>query len=63
MALLKVIINSPKMHQISPTTISVSKNFPGGETPGPPLLRGPLRGGDRERVGREGEGEGKGEGM
>ena len=36
------------------------KNFPGGETPGPPLLRGPLRGG-KGRGGEEGvEGRGGG---
>jgi len=55
------------MHQISPTTRWVSKNFPGGPTPGPPLLRGPLRsgggggeGGERGRDGREGEGKERG---
>ena len=49
------------MHQISPTAILVSKHFPVGETPGPPLLRGPVRGG--EGVGGRGRGgDGKGRG-
>jgi len=38
----------PEMHQISPTAIADLKNFP-GETPGPPFLRGPPRGGGRGR--------------
>ena len=51
------------MHQNSPTAIADLKKFPGGETPGPPFLRGATTrrkgGGTGWEVGR---GEGREEG-